>query len=52
MTMFTWYVLEKNFGHLLNPNLDKRAAFLTEDFDQWYHGGLEDMGTHIAWKWA
>jgi FG-GAP repeat len=30
---------------------DTHASFLTDELDLWYHGGLEDMGTNVAWKW-
>lgn len=27
------------------------AAFLSEELDLWYAGGLDDMAANIIWKW-
>jgi glycosylphosphatidylinositol phospholipase D len=51
LTMYIGSVLEGHFASMLTFHYDVHAAFLTEELDLWYHGGLEDMGTNVAWKW-
>ena len=50
--MFGGSVIEKYFTSIVRTAFDANAAFLTEELDLWYNGGLEDMGTNVAWKWA
>jgi hypothetical protein len=50
-TMYMGSILEHHFSSLITFHFDTHAAFLTEELDLWYHGGLEDMGTNVAWKW-
>lgn len=51
LTMYIGSILEGHFSSMLTFHYDVHAAFLTEELDLWYHGGLEDMGTNVAWKW-
>lgn len=51
MTMYVGSILEKHFSGLITFYFDHHASFLTEDLDLWYHGGLDDMGANVAWKW-
>ena len=30
---------------------EQHTAFLTEDLDLWFHGGIEDMAGNVKWKW-
>jgi len=30
---------------------ERNAAFLTEELDLWFHGGLDDMAANVAWQW-
>jgi hypothetical protein len=50
--MFIGSVLEQFFTSFVTYMYDKHTAFLTEELDLWYHGGLEDMATNVAWKWS
>lgn len=50
--MFGGSILEKYFTSLVQLGFDERATFLTEELDLWYHGGIEDMATNVAWKWT
>ena len=50
--MFGGSILEKYFTSLVHLGFDERATFLTEELDLWYHGGIEDMATNVAWKWT
>jgi hypothetical protein len=50
--MYVGSILESHFANAITFHYDTHAAFLTEELDLWYHGGLEDMGTQVAWKWA
>ena len=52
MLMYAGSLLERHFANLITFYYDSHAAFLAEDLDLWYHGGLEDMGTNVAWKWT
>ena len=52
MLMYVGSLLEKHFSSLLTFRYDTHSSFLTEDLDLWFHGGFEDMGTNVAWKWA
>jgi hypothetical protein len=49
--MYLGSILEKHFSSLITFHFDTHASFLTDELDLWYHGGLEDMGTNVAWKW-
>ena len=49
--MFGGSVLEKFFTGLVRFRFDMHAPFLTEELDLWYHGGIEDMASNVAWKW-
>jgi hypothetical protein len=49
--MYLGSILEKHFSSMITFHFDTHASFLTEELDLWYHGGLEDMGTNVAWKW-
>jgi hypothetical protein len=49
--MYLGSILEKYFSSMITFHYDTHAAFLTEELDLWYHGGIEDMGTNVAWKW-
>lgn len=51
LTMFGGSILEKYISGLIKTNFEQKAAFLTEEVDLWYHGGIEDMSTHVSWKW-
>jgi hypothetical protein len=42
--MYIGAILERHFANLITFYFDHHTAFLTEDLDLWYHGGLEDMG--------
>ncbi len=50
--MYIGAILEAHYANMIAFHFDTHAAFLTEELDLWYHGGLEDMGTNVAWKWA
>jgi hypothetical protein len=52
MTMFGGSILEKYFAEKMTEYYTKDKSFLTDQLDLWYHGGLEDMATHVGWKWA
>jgi glycosylphosphatidylinositol phospholipase D len=30
---------------------EKTAAFLSDDLDLWFHGGLDDMSMGVVWQW-
>jgi hypothetical protein len=30
---------------------EKHAAFLSEELDLWYHGGIDDMAANVSWQW-
>ena len=51
LTMYLGSILQRHFAALITFHYDNHASFLTEELDLWYHGGLEDMGTNVAWKW-
>jgi hypothetical protein len=50
--MYIGSILTHYYANLITFHFDTHAAFLSEELDLWYHGGLEDMGTQVAWKWA
>lgn len=37
-----YYLLMKN---------ERNAAFLSEELDLWYHGGIDDLAANVAWQW-
>ena len=49
--MFVGSLLERRFGDIVTLYYANHTAFLTEELDLWYHGGLADMGTQVQWKW-
>jgi hypothetical protein len=49
--MFIGSVLEQFFTSYVTYMYDKHTAFLTEELDLWFHGGIEDMATNVGWKW-
>ena len=50
--MYTGAVLEKlAAGTVAYWYYDKYSAFLSEEIDLWYAGGLDDMAVNIQWKW-
>lgn len=51
LTMFIGSILQQHYASLITFHYDTHAAFLTEELDLWYHGGLADMGVNVAWKW-
>lgn len=51
LTMYAGSILERHLANMIVFYYDTHASFLTEELDLWYHGGLEDMGTNVAWKW-
>ena len=51
LVMYAGSILEHHLANMITFHYDTHAAFLTEELDLWYHGGLEDMGTSVAWKW-
>jgi glycosylphosphatidylinositol phospholipase D len=51
LTMYLGSILERHFSSLITFHFDTYASFLTEELDLWYHGGIEDMGINVAWKW-
>ena len=51
LTMYLGSILEHHFSSLITFHFDTHASFLTDELDLWYHGGIEDMGTNVAWKW-
>ena len=52
MTMFGGSVLERYFTGIVTEVFDSHSSFLTDELDLWYHGGIEDIATHVAWKWS
>jgi hypothetical protein len=52
LVMYIGSILTHYYANLITFHFDTHAAFLSEELDLWYHGGLEDMGTQVAWKWA
>ena len=50
--MYIGSVLEQYFTSYVTSKYDQHTAFLTEDLDFWFHGGLEDMASNVAWKWT
>ncbi len=51
MMLYTGARLESLVSVLVLPQYEKKAAFLTEDLDLWFHGGLDDMANHATWQW-
>jgi len=51
LVMYIGSILERHYANMITFHYDTHAAFLTEELDLWYHGGLDDMGTNVAWKW-
>lgn len=51
LTMYLGSILERHYANMITFHYDTHAAFLTEELDLWYHGGLDDMGVNVAWKW-
>lgn len=49
--MYIGQILERHLANMITFHFDTHTSFLTEDLDLWYQGGLEDMGTNVAWKW-
>ena len=50
--MYTGAVLEKlAAGTIAYWYYDKYSAFLSEEIDLWFAGGLDDMAVNIQWKW-
>lgn len=47
-TLYVLGVLERHAASIISFYFDSRAAFLTEDLDFWYYGGLEDMGAGVS----
>ena len=48
---FVGSILEEFFGSYLTFVLDLHSAFLTEDLDGWYNGGIEDMVANVMLRW-
>jgi hypothetical protein len=46
-TMFGGVILEKYISNMVHTTFEKKASFLTEDLDLWYHGGLEDIASTV-----
>ena len=51
MTMYGGTVIEKYITSKIRNDYDSHSAFLTEELDLWYNGGIEDMASNVAWKW-
>ena len=50
-TMFVGAQLEKLAGGVAFENYGKHAAFLSEELDLWFVGGIDDMASNVMFKW-
>ena len=49
--MYVGALLEHRFGDIATLYYANHTAFLTEELDLWFHGGLSDMGSQVQLKW-
>jgi hypothetical protein len=49
--MYIGNLLEKRFAAAFTFYYANHTAFLTEELDTWYHGGISDMANQVEWKW-
>ncbi|TNV85120.1 hypothetical protein FGO68_gene1907 [Halteria grandinella] len=49
--LFGGSILEKYLSGAIRTGFEKKASFLTEELDLWYHGGIEDLGQSVQQKW-
>jgi len=49
LMMYVGMKLEPIASLYLLSEDEKNAAFLSEELDLWYHGGLDDMASHVEW---
>lgn len=45
--MYIGSFLEKNFADMITFYFENHTAFLTEELDLWYHGGLSDIANNV-----
>ena len=50
--MFIGAIAEKVGAGLIFENYGKHAAFLAEEVDLWFMGGIDDMAINTQWKWV
>lgn len=50
--MFTGAMAEKLGSGLIFEYFGKHAAFLAEEVDLWFMGGIDDMAINTQWKWT
>ena len=50
--MYTGAVAEKVGSGLIFENYGKHTAFLAEEIDLWFMGGIDDMAINTQWKWT
>ena len=49
--MYLGVKLEPIASFYLLSEDEKNAAFLSEELDLWYHGGLDDLAANVEWQW-
>ena len=47
-----WSLAERIGSGLIFENYGKHAAFLAEEVDLWFIGGIDDMAINTQWKWT
>ena len=49
--LFGGSILEKVLSGKIRTKFERKASFLTEELDLWYHGGIDDISMSVEQKW-